>query len=131
MKNNKALTLFLKVTIPCLVFLFAFNFLASPIAAQQTDPFGVNYAANAGLPKQDPRSTIANLIRVALGFLGTIAVVIILYGGVLWMTAAGSQEKVDQAKKLLFAGVAGLIIIMSAWGIAEFIIGQIFEAANQ
>jgi TRAP-type C4-dicarboxylate transport system permease small subunit len=55
-------------------------------------------------------------------FLGIIAVGIILFAGFKWMTAGGSEEKTSEATKLMTSGVIGLIIILSAWGIAYFIL---------
>lgn len=82
-------------------------------------------AGNIGLNNTDPRTTTARIINIALGFLGVIAVVLILIGGFKWMTAAGNEEAVDSAKKLLSAGIIGLIIIFMAWGIATFVLGKL------
>jgi hypothetical protein len=72
--------------------------------------------ANLGQPS-DPRYIAAIIIRTALGLLGTIFLVLCIYGGFLWMTAAGSEEKVTKAKKLLFDGVIGIAIILAAYSI--------------
>lgn len=87
-----------------------------------------SFAATAGLGSGDLADTIASIIRVALGFLGVVAVVIILYGGFRWMIAGGNNTKVDEARKLIFAGITGLIIILSAYAIASFVIDQISTA---
>jgi hypothetical protein len=75
----------------------------------------------------DLRGAIINVIQYILGFLGLIAVIIILYGGFLWMTAAGNEEKVGKAKQTITAGLIGLIIILSAWAIAAFVITALQE----
>lgn len=72
--------------------------------------------------------TVGQIINVLLGFLGVIAVVLILIGGFKWMTAAGNEEKVGEAKKLLGAGVVGLVIILAAFAIAAFVITQLSNA---
>ncbi len=79
---------------------------------------------------RDPRDIAASVINVIMGFLGIVAVVIILLGGFKWMTAAGSEDKIDEAKKLLAAGVIGLVIILSAWGIATFVLKQILSSTS-
>lgn len=107
---------------------------ALPALAQNANNlFGtdaVDNGLNNSLAKGDPRTIIAKVINVALGFLGVIAVGIILYGGFKWMTAAGNEDKVEESKKLLGAGVIGLIIVLSAWAIATFILGQIYSATG-
>lgn len=89
---------------------------------------GDDFANTAGLGSQDLPTTIASIIRVGLGFLGVIAVVIVLYGGFLWMTSAGSDEKVKQAKKVMISGIIGLVIVLSAYALASFVIGSISTA---
>jgi len=70
----------------------------------------------------DPREMAVNVVRFFMTFLGIIAVVIILLGGFKWMTAAGNEDKVAEAKKLLVAGIIGLAIIISAYVIVNFVI---------
>jgi len=108
-------------------------FLALRPALAQTDQFGlnvVNNGLNGTLSNSDPRAVIGRIINVALGFLGVIAVGIILLGGFKWMTAGGNEDKTAEARKLLGAGVIGLIIILMAWGIANYVINQLSSATN-
>lgn len=86
---------------------------------------GSEFAGEAGLGAGDLPTTIASIIRVALGFLGIVAVVIILLGGFKWMTAGGNEDKVKDAKKFMIGGVIGLVIVLSAYAIASFVITQI------
>ncbi len=74
---------------------------------------------------KDPRTTIANIINLALGFLAIIALGIVLYAGTLWMTSAGNEDKITKAKNTLKAGLIGLGIILSAWIIVTFAIGRL------
>ncbi|MDX9778773.1 MAG: pilin [Patescibacteria group bacterium] len=85
---------------------------------------------NIALSDRDPRETVAQLINVAMLFLGIIAVGIVLLGGFKWMTAGGNEDKVGEAKKLMGAGVIGLVIVLSAWGIATFILNQLVTATG-
>ncbi len=91
---------------------------------------GIEYGAATGLGQQDIRTTIASIIRVAMGLLGIVAVVIILIGGFTWMTAGGNEEKVGEAKKWIFAGVIGLAIILSAYALANFVINSLVGATT-
>ncbi len=105
-------------------------FLALPVLAQSPD-YGINQVENGiggTLSNTDPRTIIGRIITVALGFLGVIAVVIILLGGFKWMTAGGNEEKTGEARKLLGAGVIGLVIILASWGLARFVIESINSA---
>ena len=83
-----------------------------------------------GLGERDPRGIAASVINIVLGFLGIIAVGLILYAGFKWMTAGGSEDKITEARKLLFAGVIGLIIILAAFAIANFVLTQLIRATG-
>ncbi len=89
-----------------------------------------NVQSETGLGNRDPREIAASVIRVVLGFLGIIAVLIILYAGFLWMTAAGNDDKIASAKSMMSAGIIGLIIILAAFGIANFAVNALVDATN-
>jgi len=102
---------------------------ATPPAAP-ADPFGVSFGTSAGLGSNDVRDTVGSIIRVALSLLGIVALVIILTGGFKWMTAGGSEDKVAEARKLIFSGIIGMAIILSAFAISRFVLGQLSRATG-
>ena len=73
----------------------------------------------------DVKKAIINIVGFLLTFLGLIAVIIILYGGFLWMTSAGNEERVTSARSTLTAGLIGLIIILAAFAITQFVINTV------
>ena len=75
------------------------------------------------LGSADLQDTVISIIQWALGLLGLIAVVMILIGGFIWMTAGGNEDKVATAKKYISAAVVGLIIVLLAWAIVVFVVG--------
>ncbi len=84
----------------------------------------------AGLQDTDPKIVVAKIIRVFLTTLGIIAVLIVIYGGFVWMTAGGDETKVEKAKKILINGTIGLIIILFSWAITTFIMTAILNATG-
>ncbi len=99
--------------------------LANLAFAQNID-VGMNEIGNTiQLSSTDPRVIVARVINFALLFLGVIAVGLIIYAGFLWMTSGGSEDKIDQAKRILRNAVIGLVIILSAWGIASFVLSRL------
>ncbi len=121
--NKKILIFFL---------LFGGLFLARFVLAQDFGTEIVNNGLNGSLGQvnTDPRETIARVINIALGFLSVIAVIIILYAGFLWTSSGGEEEKISRAKSILRNGVIGLIIILSSWGIATFLINKFSNSIN-
>lgn len=91
---------------------------------------GVKYASSTGLGNRDVRTTISDIIKVALGLLGIVALVIILIAGFKWMTASGNEEKVGEAKKMMLQGVIGLAIVFAAYAIAQFVLTQLYQATT-
>ncbi len=91
---------------------------------------GLNYGTYTGLGTKDIRAGVMSIVNVMLGFLGIIAIIIILWGGFRWMTAGGNEEKVGEAKKIITAGIIGLIIIFVSYAIATFVIQQLISATG-
>jgi len=87
-------------------------------------------SSEIGLAVVDPRIIVARVINIILGFLGIIAVGLIIYAGWLWMTAAGNEERIQQAKKILINAVIGLVIILSSFAIASFILSRLIAATS-
>ncbi len=70
----------------------------------------------------DLREFILKIVNFALGFLGLIAVVIIIYGGVLYVTAAGDTEKTDKGKKAILYATVGLLIVLGSFAFVNTVI---------
>jgi len=87
----------------------------------QPDQLGLTDAQQIGLGQADLKTIISRVVQIALGFLGLVTVIIILYGGFIWMTSQGDAAKVEKAKKILTNAIIGLIIILSAYMIVAFI----------
>ncbi len=105
--------------------------ISGPVKPINESDLGIQYGANTGLTSTDIRITIARIIKVLMGLLGIVAVVIILIGGFTWMTAGGNDDKVGEAKKMIFSGIIGLAIILSAYAIANFVVSSLVSATTQ
>lgn len=81
-----------------------------------------NTGSSIGLATADLLSTVTNVINWVLGLLGLVAVSYIIYAGYQWLTAGGNEERVTKAKKILTNAVIGLVVVLFAWAIVNFII---------
>ncbi len=95
--------------------------LAVPAVASAQVNIG-NYGNTFGLGTADLEATVINIVQWILGFLGLIAVIMILWGGFTWITAGGNEDKVATAKKIISAAVVGLIVVLLAWAIVTFVV---------
>jgi len=84
----------------------------------------------AGFPLTDVKLAIANIIRIVLGFVGTIFLILIIWSGIEWMTSGGNDQKVTAAKKRLVNATIGLVIIVLAYAIAYSVTLWLAEAAS-
>lgn len=75
------------------------------------------------LPAKDPIPTlIGKVIKGALGVVGSLALVMFIYGGLVWMTAAGNEQRVKMGKDILIWATIGLIVIFTSYALVHFII---------
>jgi hypothetical protein len=66
----------------------------------------------------DPATIGIRIINIALTFLSTISMLLILYGGFVWFTARDNEEQAKHAKDILVGAITGFVITASAYGIA-------------
>jgi len=86
--------------------------------------------ADVGFGAKDPRTIVANVVNILFGLLGVLAILLILYGGFVWMTAGGNPDKIEQAKKILTNASIGLLIVLSAFAIAIYVISRLLLATT-
>ncbi|MBU0981705.1 pilin [Patescibacteria group bacterium] len=71
----------------------------------------------------DIKSLAKTILNFFLGFLGFVATVMVIYGGVLYVTSAGNEENVQKAKKILMYAVVGIVIILISFALINTILG--------
>ena len=86
------------------------------------DKTGSRSGYNTGERNVEP--IIGNIISVILSFLGVIFLILMVYGGYMWMTAMGNEEKVKKAQALIVAAVLGLIIVVGAYAMTVFVVDR-------
>lgn len=119
-----------KISLFILSFLFL-SLLALPVLATPEDS---NFGLNESVPKipayknqKGPydqtflTATAGDIIGIVLSFVGVFFFILVIIGGIQWMTAGGSDDKVKKAKTLITNALIGLIIVLSAYAITNFI----------
>ena len=86
-------------------------------------------AAGFGEPKSIAE-IVGAIISIFLSFLGIIFLILIIYGGFIWMTSGGNEAKVLKAKKILTQAVIGLIIILASYAITNFVLHALVEVTT-
>lgn len=92
-----------------------------------------NVGTNAGYASgsEDTLSeTIGKIIRAILSLLGIVFMSLIVYGGYLWMTARGNEEKLEKAKAIIRGSIIGLVIVLASYAITAFVIDRVGLATS-
>ncbi|MBQ3294707.1 hypothetical protein IJG98_03235 [Candidatus Saccharibacteria bacterium] len=80
-------------------------------------------AVNNGLPQTDVDATVVNIVNFLLYAAGLLAVVMIIVAGVKMTTSAGDAGAVAKAKSTIIYSVVGLVVVILAYAIVNFVIG--------
>lgn len=110
--------------------LYSATLIPATTLAQSRIGTGVNDSAptNENGNKIGPQSAIEWLdifTNVLLFFAGAIAVLVIIYGGIRYVTSTGDAARIKQAKDTILYGVIGLVVSVLAFAIVQFIIQNI------
>ena len=73
-----------------------------------------------------PADIIGKAIKVIMSIVGSIALVMFVYAGGLWMVAGGNAEQTTRAMKTMVWSAIGLIVILSSYSIVNFIFSNTF-----
>lgn len=105
--------------------------LISPNLVFAQDSYGLDKAAGqAGIKqlaisKKTPFELVGDIIGVGLSLIGVVFFVLVLIAGIRWMTALGSPEKAEKAKSMLEAAIIGLVIVLGAYAIVNFVFSSL------
>lgn len=82
---------------------------------------GAAGAYGGAAPSVSLGTLVGSIISGVLSLLGVIFLCLVLYAGFLWMTAQGDPKAITKAKEILIGGVAGMLIVLSAYAITDFV----------
>ena len=105
--KNKAKIIF---TILASLILF-FNAVNLALADELPNPLKTN----------DPRVFIGQIIKGILGLSGSIALLMFVYGGVVYLTAQGENERIQRAKNTLTWATVGLAVIFGSYAFLTYL----------
>lgn len=88
-------------------------------------------ALTDGLSYLDPRAYIAQLLKIALLFVGLIFIARMVFAGVLWFTSEGNTEKTTKSKKILTQSSIGAAVLLLSFSIAQLVQFQIVKATQR
>lgn len=122
--------------------LFMFGLIALPLATstvtsavgnKQAVCEGVNGIQAAGAEQCAPGGTgsgalgtfITNIINILLFVIGAIAVIMIIIGGIRYITSNGDSAQTTGAKNTILYAVVGVVVALMAFAIVNFVVKNI------
>lgn len=115
---------------------FSFFIFLSPVLALAQDnkvdsnpvkctgsscPAGITNPLNVG----SPQALIGRIISAVLGIVGSLALVMLIFGGITWMTSGGNTDKIKKGRDIVVWAVIGLVIIFTSYALVRFLLGGI------
>lgn len=79
------------------------------------------YIAGNGAART-PEQIVSTVITAILSLMGVIFIIIVIYGGILWMIAGGNEEQVSKAKRFIKEAIIGLVIVVGAYALSFLIL---------
>jgi hypothetical protein len=119
------------------LFVFVLSFMLTPFTS---------VLASAGVTAGDPEATlddvtgtgladdislpefIGRIISWVVGILGVVLVALFVYGGVVYATSIGNEDRIEMGKKIMLYAIIGVIIIAVAFAISRYVIQALFTA---
>ena len=92
--------------------------------------FARDAAAGAGVDTQSTlESKVASIVNYALSLIGLVFLLLMVYGGYIWMMARGDEGEAKRAKDIITMGVIGMAIVIAAYAITFFIVQRLVAGA--
>jgi cytochrome bd-type quinol oxidase subunit 2 len=123
-----------QITLMAISLLLPLTALAGPDIGIGNNGLAGQIAQKAGYDQADQftlSQTIGRIIKVMLSLVGTVFMALVIYAGILWMTAAGNEEQVEKATKIVRSSILGLVIVIGAYGITVFVLLGLSAASGQ
>jgi len=137
LQNKKVYLSFSIAIIFVMAFLIFGNLISQPVFAATAgnadagNDYGLKKTAKtAGISTKDEGASdiatfIGQLIGAVLAFVGVLFLGLMIYGGIMWMTARGNEQLVTKAKDIITNAIIGIVIIALSYAVTSFIISQL------
>lgn len=72
-----------------------------------------------------PNGVFTNITNTILYIVGIIAIIMLIFGGIRYITSGGDKQKVTDAKNTILYAIVGLVIALLAFAIVNFVLGAL------
>lgn len=124
-------------TINFLLLIFVVPVFTASAASAAAPTFGTalkeagTAAGKAGVSTaSEPEPYIAKIIGIALSLVGVIFLMLMVYGGYIWMMAKGDEAEAKKAQGIITMAIIGIIVVVAAYAATKFIVDRLIGAAT-
>lgn len=88
---------------------------------------GAEAARAEGMPAEliGPEGIFNQITSVALGVIGAVSVIMLIWGGLRYIISGGDSKKITDAKNTILYAIIGLIIAILSYAIINFVLNSI------
>ncbi|MBT4121015.1 MAG: hypothetical protein HOA57_01320 [Candidatus Magasanikbacteria bacterium] len=76
------------------------------------------------------QTMIGELLGAVLSLVGILFFALMVYGGVVWMSAAGNQEREKKAGGIMIGATIGVVIVLSSYVLVGFLFSNVGQNLN-
>lgn len=73
------------------------------------------------LGTEEPADVIGRIIKTVIGFCGVLALIMFIYGGVMWLISAGREAYIDKGKDTMVWSAIGLAVVFGSYILVNFV----------
>jgi len=70
-------------------------------------------------------SNVLTVFSIAVGAAAAIFIIMLLIGGIQYLTSMGNEEQTTKAKKLLIDAIIGMVVVAVAYAAGHWVLGQL------
>ncbi len=119
-----------------MLIVFNFSLALEPVLADgATDKAQAGLKASAdtagfSTAKAEPAEVIGKALNILISVLGIIFVILVVYGGVTWMTATGNADQVKKARSMIIEGALGMAVTLASYSLASYVVEKASSATQ-
>ena len=78
-----------------------------------------------GVPGGTLLDTITFVINIVLYLVGAIALLMLVYGGFMYIISGGNEDTIEKAKKILTYAIVGVVVVIISYVVVNFLVAEI------
>jgi len=81
-------------------------------------------AGEAGVPELNDQQVVQNILNTTYFVAGITTIIVIIIGAIMYVVSSGNASSVTKAKNMILFAVIGLVLVLSAFAITNFVFGS-------